>query len=113
MNTKWEEDSQKIDDNIKNAEELIERNDKVLKRLDELRQEEQFDAMVRDFTEQGFMAKSEARRRFNDLITKAQKEIAEQIIEDIKLEYEGCQGCSCDSVDDLEQLKDQLRKKYL
>lgn len=48
-----------------------------------------------------------------DQITKAQQEIAEQIIDDIKLEYEGCQGCSCDSVDDLEQLKQQLRKKYL
>jgi polyhydroxyalkanoate synthesis regulator phasin len=35
---------------------------------------EGFDELVRDFTSQGFMAKSEARRRFGEIIATARKE---------------------------------------
>ena len=42
-----------------------------------------FDEMVRDFTSHGFMAKSEARRRFNTIIEQARKEAREETREEM------------------------------
>jgi hypothetical protein len=41
-----------------------------------------FDELVRDFTSQGFMAKSEARRRFGEIIADARKEERSHTIAD-------------------------------